>query len=87
MPFAVQAVEQWAEVPSSAWAVVRAAKGDSAAVRKLDVAIVDGEGRVALQLSGFSTRPLQEIGSGGARETILAVPQWQGAGHGEALAE
>jgi len=77
LPFAVQTVEQWAAVPNSAWVVVRAAKGDSAAVRKMDVAIVNGEGRMALQLSGFSARPLQEIGSGGAWETIPAVPQWR----------
>jgi len=77
LPFALQAVEQWAEVPSSAWAVVRTAKRDSGAVRKLDVAIVDRDGRVALQLSGFSTRPLQNMGSGEVSETVLAVAQWK----------
>jgi hypothetical protein len=41
LPFALQRVEQWGEVPSRAWAVVRAAQDDSVAVRKLDVAIVD----------------------------------------------
>src|SRR5271166_4433863 len=77
LPFAVQAVEQWAEVPSSAWAVVRAGKGDSAAVRKLDIAITDEEGRVAVQLSGFSTRPFEDIGTGAGSQTILAAPQWR----------
>ncbi|HEX4713359.1 MAG TPA: SDR family NAD(P)-dependent oxidoreductase, partial [Ktedonobacteraceae bacterium] len=71
LPFAVQRVEQWAEVPSTAWAVVRASKGDSAALRKLDVAIVDGQGRVALQLSGFSTRPVQESGNGAASSKAM----------------
>jgi polyketide synthase PksN len=76
LPIAVQAVEQWTDLPSVAWAVVRIAKGDSAGVRKVDVAIVDQEARVALELRTFSTRPLQELDSGEATETILAVPQW-----------
>ncbi|HEX4716094.1 MAG TPA: polyketide synthase dehydratase domain-containing protein, partial [Ktedonobacteraceae bacterium] len=77
LPFAVQRVEQWAEVTSRAWAVVRASKSDSAAVRKLDIAIVDKEGQVALQLSGFSTRAVQDSEPVGASQTVLAVPEWK----------
>ncbi|HEX4713365.1 MAG TPA: SDR family NAD(P)-dependent oxidoreductase, partial [Ktedonobacteraceae bacterium] len=77
LPFAVQRVEQWAGVPSVAWAIVRPAKGDSAAVRKLDIAIVDKEGQVALQMSGFSTRAVQDSEPVGASQTVLAVPEWK----------
>jgi len=41
-----------------AYAVVRPAAGDSEAVRKLQVEIVDPQGRVAVRLSGFSSRAL-----------------------------
>ncbi|PQZ52885.1 hypothetical protein CQ050_30585, partial [Achromobacter sp. MYb9] len=58
VPFAVQSVEQWLPVPVPAYAVVRPAAGDSAAVRKLQVEIVDPQGRVAVRLSGFSSRAL-----------------------------
>ncbi|WP_323045802.1 beta-ketoacyl synthase N-terminal-like domain-containing protein, partial [Paraburkholderia sp.] len=47
LPFALQAIEQWGTVPSPAWAIVRPATGDSAAMRKLDVEIVDETGQVA----------------------------------------
>jgi acyl transferase domain-containing protein len=62
LPFAVEGVQQWVEIPNKAWAAVRVCKSDSAAMRKVDVAIVDGDGRIALQLSGFSTRSQETIG-------------------------
>ncbi|MGV2906202.1 polyketide synthase dehydratase domain-containing protein, partial [Achromobacter sp. AGC25] len=58
LPFAVQSVEQWLPVPVPAYAVVRPAAGDSAAVRKLQVEIVDPQGRVAVRLSQLSSRAL-----------------------------
>ena len=64
-------------MPRRAWAVVRASQSDSAAVRKLDIAIVDKEGQVALQLSGFSTRAVQDSEPVGASQTVLAVPEWK----------
>ncbi|UAW64836.1 SDR family NAD(P)-dependent oxidoreductase [Mycoavidus sp. HKI] len=84
LPFAVAQVRQWGELPMPAWAVVRPGVGDSAAVRKLDIDIVDANGRVALRLSGFSTRPMhgaipvheaikQEVA---APQTVLLAPQW-----------
>jgi polyketide synthase PksN len=77
LPFAVQRVEQWKEVPSRAWAVVQPARSDGGAVRKLDIAIVDGEGQVVLQLSGFSSRAVRESEPVAAAQTILAVPEWK----------
>ncbi|WP_415822604.1 polyketide synthase dehydratase domain-containing protein, partial [Bordetella tumbae] len=58
VPFAVQSVEQWSSVSVPAYAVVRPAAGDNTAVRKLQVEIVDSQGRVAVRLSGFSSRTL-----------------------------
>ncbi|WP_415822602.1 polyketide synthase dehydratase domain-containing protein, partial [Bordetella tumbae] len=58
LPFAVQSVEQWSPVPAPAYAIVQPAAGDSEAVRKLQVEIVDSQGRVAVRLSNFSSRAL-----------------------------
>ncbi|MGN4002901.1 bongkrekic acid type I polyketide synthase BonA, partial [Burkholderia gladioli] len=58
LPFAMQAIEQWGPLPKNGISIVRRAADDSAAVRKLDVEIVDVDGRVAMRVSGFSTRPL-----------------------------
>ena len=74
LPFAVQAVEQWAEVPQEAFAVVRPARDDSVAVRKLDVEIVDASGHVAIRFSGFSARVLEPAH---AAQTLLLTPRWQ----------
>ncbi|KAG0288047.1 hypothetical protein BGZ97_006924, partial [Linnemannia gamsii] len=78
LPFAVAQVRQWGEMPISAWVVVRPDAGDSAAVRKLEVDIVDVNGRVALRLSGFSARPLYESveQAAVAPQTVLLTPQW-----------
>ncbi|UUM22295.1 SDR family NAD(P)-dependent oxidoreductase [Mycoavidus sp. SF9855] len=84
LPFAVAQVRQWGELPMPAWAVVRPGVGDSAAVRKLDIDIVDANRRVALRLSGFSTRPLDGAISVheaieqvvAAPQTVLLAPQW-----------
>ncbi|WP_448709409.1 SDR family NAD(P)-dependent oxidoreductase, partial [Achromobacter sp. AGC25] len=73
VPFAVQSVEQWLPVPVPAYAVVRPAAGDSAAVRKLQVEIVDPQGRVAVRLSGFSSRAVERPA---AAQTVLLTPKW-----------
>ncbi|WP_310027355.1 SDR family NAD(P)-dependent oxidoreductase [Achromobacter deleyi] len=73
VPFAVQSVEQWLPVPVPAYAVVRPAAGDSEAVRKLQVEIVDPQGRVAVRLSGFSSRAVERPV---AAQTVLLTPQW-----------
>ncbi|WP_460490243.1 SDR family NAD(P)-dependent oxidoreductase, partial [Bordetella tumbae] len=73
VPFAVQSVEQWSPVPVPAYAVVRPAAGDSAAVRKLQVEIVDPQGRVAVRLSGFSSRAVERLAP---PQTVLLMPQW-----------
>ncbi|UUM20780.1 SDR family NAD(P)-dependent oxidoreductase [Mycoavidus sp. SF9855] len=78
LPFTVAQVRQWGEMPVPAWAVVRPSGGDSAAIRKLDVDIVDTSGRVALRLSGFSTRPMREAAEQAAAvpQVALLTPQW-----------
>ncbi len=78
LPFAVAQVRQWGELPMPAWAVVRPGAGDSAAMRKLEVDLVDAHGRVALRLSGFSTRPLHDAAKHAATapQTILLAAHW-----------
>ncbi len=68
LPFAVRQVRQWGELPMPAWAVVRPAAGDGVAMRQFDIEIVAASGRVALRLSGFSTRTA-------VVDAALAVPQ------------
>lgn len=68
LPFAVRQVRQWGELPMPAWAVVRPGTGDSMAMRQFDIEIVAASGRVAMRLSGFSTRTA-------AVDAALAVPQ------------
>ncbi|WP_418116292.1 SDR family NAD(P)-dependent oxidoreductase [Variovorax sp. NFACC27] len=60
LPFAVEAVELYGAVPEKAVAVVRQSAGSTIgdAVLKLDVSLVDAEGRVCVQLRGFSSRVL-----------------------------
>ncbi|WP_418133245.1 SDR family oxidoreductase [Variovorax sp. NFACC26] len=60
LPFAVEAVELYGAVPEKAVAVVRQSTGSTIgdAVLKLDVSLVDAEGRVCVQLRGFSSRVL-----------------------------
>ncbi|KAF9370098.1 hypothetical protein CPC16_003967, partial [Podila verticillata] len=74
LPFAVEQVRQWGELPTSAWAVVRPSAGDSAALRKFNIDIVDASGRVALRLSGFSTRPIERVAA--VSQTVLLASQW-----------
>ncbi len=57
LPFAMAQVQQWGELPTEAWSVMRPGVGDSTVVRTFDVDIVDRTGRVALRLSGFSPLP------------------------------
>ncbi|UAW63413.1 SDR family NAD(P)-dependent oxidoreductase [Mycoavidus sp. HKI] len=78
LPFAVAQVRQWGELPMPAWAVVRPGAGDSAAIRKFDVDIVDANGQVALRLSGFSTRTVHDEAAEqvAAPQTVLLAPQW-----------
>ncbi len=73
LPFTVAQVRQWGELPMPAWVVVRPAADDSAAVRKFDIEIVDKTGRVALRLSGFSTRSLHNAAAGEAALTASAA--------------
>ncbi|WP_186032203.1 SDR family oxidoreductase, partial [Burkholderia gladioli] len=67
LPFSVDAVQAWAEVPREGWAVVRRV-GDAASPR-LDVTISDAQGRVALALDGVRIRPVPVM-----TETPPAVP-------------
>ncbi|UUM22231.1 SDR family NAD(P)-dependent oxidoreductase [Mycoavidus sp. SF9855] len=78
LPFAVARVQQWGELPTPAWAVVQPGAGDSTAIRKFDVDIVDANGRVALRLSGFSARTLHEAAEHvvTAPQTVLRAPHW-----------
>ncbi|KAF9368894.1 hypothetical protein CPC16_004946, partial [Podila verticillata] len=78
LPFMIAQVRQWGDLSMPAWAVVSPGTGDSAAIRKLDVDIVDANGRVALRLSGFSARPVHEAieRMAAGPQTVLLAPQW-----------
>ncbi|WP_418116364.1 SDR family oxidoreductase [Variovorax sp. NFACC27] len=89
LPFAVEAVELYGAVPEKAVAVVRQSEGSTIgdAVLKLDVSLVDAEGRVCVQLRGFSSRVLDSVAvqaaapapAKGEVETLLLRPTWQEA--------
>ncbi|XPG60953.1 SDR family NAD(P)-dependent oxidoreductase [Variovorax sp. NFACC26] len=91
LPFAVEAVELYGVVPEKAVAVVRQSEGSMIgdAVLKLDVSLVDAEGRVCVQLRGFSSRVLDSVAGQAAApapapakgevETLLLRPTWQEA--------
>ncbi|SEM57482.1 Polyketide synthase dehydratase, partial [Variovorax sp. YR750] len=91
LPFAVEAVELYGAVPEKAVAVVRQSAGSTIgdAVLKLDVSLVDAEGRVCVQLRGFSSRVLDSVAGQAAApapapakgevETLLLRPTWQEA--------
>ncbi|BBO59205.1 SDR family NAD(P)-dependent oxidoreductase [Mycoavidus sp. B2-EB] len=69
LPFTVAQVRQWGEIPTTAWAVVRPSMGDSTAMRKFDIDIVDATGRVVLCLTGFGARPAHK-----AVDDVATVP-------------
>ncbi|CAM2011293.1 non-ribosomal peptide synthetase [Acanthopleuribacter pedis] len=58
LPFALQELRVHAPLPDAAYVWIRHAEGSSAddRMRKLDIDLCDGEGRVALAMRGFSTR-------------------------------
>ncbi|WP_115460544.1 SDR family NAD(P)-dependent oxidoreductase, partial [Enterobacillus tribolii] len=73
LPFALQRIESWGPLPDRAWAVVQPGEGDGDAVRRLDIVITDEQGRVALRLTGFTSRVVQAVA---APEIVLASPRW-----------
>jgi polyketide synthase PksN len=58
LPFALQSVEIFQPCPADAWVWVRAAGGGQAEsrLRKFDLDICDGQGRICVQLRGYATR-------------------------------
>ncbi|MEA2959171.1 MAG: polyketide synthase PksN, partial [Alphaproteobacteria bacterium] len=77
LPFAVEQVRIFAASPARGWAWVRYAAGSVAgdAVRKLDIDLCDEQGRVSVQLCGFSTRAVEEgLGQTG---TLLLERAWR----------
>ncbi|MET0334481.1 MAG: amino acid adenylation domain-containing protein, partial [Rhizobacter sp.] len=78
LPFAIERVQVHAPLPEKIVVVVRHTSGSSAdsAVRKLDVSIADGSGRVCVELGGYSSRA-----AGALHErqltTLMLVPEWQ----------
>jgi acyl transferase domain-containing protein/aryl carrier-like protein len=67
VPFALDRLEVFAALPERGWALLRARAQVDREVRKLDVQIVDADGRMCARLSGFSSRPLRA----GPSEEIL----------------
>ncbi|MET0335415.1 MAG: type I polyketide synthase, partial [Rhizobacter sp.] len=58
LPFALERLEVVGAIPVQAKVVIREVAGSSAAVRKLDVRIVDLQGQVCVRLTSFSSRAL-----------------------------
>ena len=82
LPFAVEALDVWAPVPAQAWAVIHYSAGSDAhsAVQKLDVHVVDAQGRICVRMHGFSSRVVESAAtesSGAAVQTLLFQPQWR----------
>ncbi|WP_186019656.1 SDR family NAD(P)-dependent oxidoreductase [Burkholderia gladioli] len=75
LPFAVEAVRAWGEIPDSAVAIVRNA--GSAEAPKLDVTIADTDGTVRLALDGVNLRVVERHDA--APRTLSWVPRWQAA--------
>ncbi len=84
LPFALQSLSVHGPLPQEAWVWIRHAEGsgDNDRMRKLDIDLCDGEGRIALALRGFSTRvveaerPTPEPPATSARQALLFRPQW-----------
>jgi polyketide synthase PksM len=84
LPFSLNRIEAWHMPPSRAWVVIQTGKGDTPALRKLDIAITDEQGAVALRLQGYTMRPTQTGGAAqqtldDARDigTFSFIPAWQ----------
>ncbi|WP_316173153.1 non-ribosomal peptide synthetase, partial [Bradyrhizobium sp. SZCCHNRI2049] len=76
LPFAVEQVTIFGPSPRRCLAWIRSSstRGESA-LRKLDIDLLDDNGKVSVRLEGFSSRTVEEEGKA---ETILLCPQWLG---------
>ena len=84
LPFALDSMHILAPCTADmlAWVRFVPGHGASAPVTKLDIDVCDGDGRVCVQMRGFSSRALGQA-SAGARDaarasaTLLAAPAWR----------
>ena len=78
LPFAVESVRIFAPCTRRMAAWLRFSPGSSAAdkVTKLDIDLCDPDGRVCVQLLGFTSRTLHEDAEPGV---LYAAPQWESA--------
>ncbi|MGG1948340.1 SDR family NAD(P)-dependent oxidoreductase [Trinickia sp. NRRL B-1857] len=80
LPFALERLDVWDAAPSNAWAWVRYSPGCTvnSAVRKLDIDLMDDEGRLCARLQGFTSRVVDaaEATQAAPVGTLLLKPQW-----------
>ena len=75
LPFALDRLEVYAALPEAVWVLVRPRSGETnGLLHKLDLELVDEEGRVCARLGGFTSRVLERSGPS---ETLLLAPRWQ----------
>ncbi|MGP1682269.1 MAG: SDR family NAD(P)-dependent oxidoreductase, partial [Giesbergeria sp.] len=83
LPFALQRLSQFRELPRQGWVVVRHAddSDEHGAVQRLDIELLDDGGQVCARLNGFSVRQLAEarpeaepLAPGASEPAPLRVP-------------
>jgi polyketide synthase PksN len=83
LPFALQELEIMRNCTSTMWALIRYSEGSKAGdkIQKLDISLCDEQGRICVQMKGFSSRVLEdEINTIGSVEKIgmlMLEPVWK----------
>ncbi|TCS93647.1 SDR family NAD(P)-dependent oxidoreductase [Hazenella coriacea] len=83
LPFALQDMEIFGEVPSSMWVYIRYSEESKAEdpVQKLDLDLCDEQGKVCVRIKGFSSRVLDREAAlaetSSTIETLLFEPIWK----------
>lgn len=87
IPFALEKLTVFGSLPEEAWVWARRSSGSMAggAVSKFDLDILDGSGRVRVQMRGFSTRALSAPGRGRKFPRILTGEEFYLVDHGALL--
>lgn len=87
IPFALEQLTAFGSLPEEAWVWTRRSSGSIAGgeVSKFDLDILDGSGRVMLQMRGFSTRALSTDKPGKLFPRILSGEEFYLVDHGALL--
>jgi polyketide synthase PksN len=85
LPFALESLEPFGPTPAEGWAWVRHGGAAQDGVRKVDIDVLDDEGRVCVRMRGFHSRVLDvpadaqahATGPQAPARTLLLAPRWQ----------